>query len=203
MFLDDDILVGKSKAGDMGAFEELVRRYEKQVFTVAYRFMGNREDAVELAQEAFLRAFTAIKKFRGQSSFKTWLYHIVANVCRDELRKRQRCREYPVEDPAPLNSLNQTIGNSFDPVKAYEDKEGQEYIQKAITSLAPEYRMVLVMREFQGFSYEEIAAQLDCSLGTVKSRLSRARKLLRDKLLRSGNIAQPKAVYQSERREER
>ncbi len=184
--LADDQFLEKSRAGDVEAFEMLITRYEKKIYTIAYRFMGNHEDASDLAQEAMLKAFRSISKFRGEASFKTWLYHITANVCRDELRKRSKRREVSLDQPlvfAEGEIPKQTADWSAVPEKIYEDKELQEYLGGLIRALTPEYRMVVVMREIQGLSYEEIAMKLDCSLGTVKSRLSRARKALKDKIL--------------------
>ncbi|MHB1125718.1 MAG: RNA polymerase sigma factor [Bacillota bacterium] len=181
----DDDLIARSRKGEEEAFEALVSRYQRQVYTVAYRFMGNHDDASDLAQEAFIRAFYSMKSFRGDSSFKTWIHQIVANVCRDELRKRQRQQTVSLDEPyltedGPM--ARQASGWDLSPEQLYEEKEGSEHLQKLIDELPPEYRMVLVMREIQDMSYEEIASQLDCSLGTVKSRLSRARKILRDKI---------------------
>lgn len=184
--VSDDLLVRKSQNGDLEAFEILVSRYERQVYTIAYRFMGNHEDASDLAQEAFIKAFKTISSFRGDASFKTWLYHITANVCRDELRKRQRRPTVSLDEPVDLgdSTLNrQTADWSYCPERVYEVKEEQEFIQSLINSLPGEYRLVLIMRELLDFTYEEIAAHLDCSLGTVKSRLNRGRKYLRERII--------------------
>ncbi|MBO8170036.1 MAG: sigma-70 family RNA polymerase sigma factor [Thermoanaerobacteraceae bacterium] len=186
MSLADDRLLERSKAGDVEAFAQLISQYEKKVYTIAYRFMGNHEDASDLAQEAMLKAYRSIKKFRGDASFKTWLYHITANVCRDELRRRSKRRETSLDEPLFFENdevPKQTADWTNVPERVYENKELQGYLHGLIKALTPEYRMVIVMREIQGLSYEEIARQLDCSLGTVKSRLSRARKALKDKIV--------------------
>ncbi|MHB1419691.1 MAG: RNA polymerase sigma factor [Bacillota bacterium] len=182
----DDDLISRSRKGEVEAFEALISHYQRQVYTVAYRFMGNHDDASDLAQEAFIRAFYSIKSFRGDSSFKTWIHQIVANVCRDELRKRQRQQTTSLDEPFLTEDgimTRQTVDWDLSPEQLYEEKEGREYLQKLIDELPPEYRIVLVMREIQDMTYEEIASQLDCSLGTIKSRLSRARKILRDKII--------------------
>lgn len=190
---EEAMLIAKSQQGDVEAFGELVAIYEKQVYSVAYRFMGNPEDASDLAQEAFVRAFRAIKSFRGEASFKTWLYHIIANVCRDELRKRKR---QPVASlDAPIVTEDGFIAREQDdwslaPERVYESIELQETLQKLLNQLTPEYRQVLVLREIQGFTYEEIAQILECSLGTVKSRINRARKALRDLLAANQELFQ-------------
>jgi RNA polymerase sigma-70 factor (ECF subfamily) len=180
---DETKLIAKSQDGDVEAFGELVSIYQKQVYTVAYRFMGNPEDASDLAQEAFVRAFKAIGRFRGEASFKTWIYHIVANVCRDELRKRKKQTIVSIDSPIATDDgyINREQEDwSLAPERIYESKEIQETIQGLLNQLIPEYRQVLVLREIQGFTYEEIATILECSLGTVKSRINRARKAMRD-----------------------
>ncbi|HHW06403.1 MAG TPA: sigma-70 family RNA polymerase sigma factor [Clostridia bacterium] len=191
---DEATLIARSQQGDVEAFGELVALYERQVYTIAYRFMGNPEDASDLAQEAFVRAFRAVKSFRGEASFKTWLYHIIANVCRDELRKRKK--QVVVSLDAPIMTDDGFITREQDdwslaPERVYESIELQETIQKLLNQLTPEYRQVLVLREIQGFTYEEIAQILACSLGTVKSRINRARKAMRDL------IAANKELFQS------
>lgn len=181
----DEVLVDRSKNGDLDAFEELVRRYEGKVYGMAYRFMGNHADAGDLAQEGFIRLYQALPGFRGDSSFSTWMYRVVANACRDELRRRQRQRQRSVS----LDEMAESAGGSIplqsmevSPEDAAERSELQEYVQMCLNSLSEEHRLILIMREMQGLSYEEIAAALDCSLGTVKSRLNRARHALKDRV---------------------
>lgn len=179
----DEILIKKSKNGDMEAFELLVRRYENKVYTVAYRFLGNHADASDLAQETFLRLYQALPGFRGDSSFMTWLYRITANACRDELRRQQRYHTVSLDSEAGNNNTQaflQAPGHIPSPEEAVEKKEFNETIQQCLNNLSEEHRLVLVMREIQGMSYEEIAGVLNCSLGTVKSRLNRARQAFRE-----------------------
>ena len=186
MELYESELILKCKNGNVEAFEELVLKYQRQVYTVAYRFMGNHEDASDLAQEAFIKAYKSIDRFRGESSLKTWLYHIVANVCRDELRKRKKGQVLSLDAPISTDEgkiTRQTEDWTYAPDLLYESKEVQYFIQEAINQLTPEYKEVIILREIQGFSYEEIAQLLDCSLGTIKSRLNRARKAMRDILI--------------------
>lgn len=185
MFRDED-LVTRSKNGDIDAFEELVTRYERKIYTVAYRLMGNYDDASDLTQEAFLRAFQAIKSFRGEASFLTWMCRITTNVCRDELRKRYRVQIESLDETITLNDgeiAKQVASNDPGPADLYERKELQDKIQGMINTLSPEFRLALILRDIQGLTYEEIAQQLDCSLGTVKSRINRARKYLKEMLL--------------------
>lgn len=179
----DEVLVDRSKKGDLDAFEELVRRYEGKVYGMAYRFMGNHADAGDLAQEGFIRLYQALPGFRGDSSFSTWMYRIVANACRDELRRRQRQRNVSLDELVESAAGNMPVHSTEEsPEDAAERNELQEYVQQCLSSLSEEHRLILIMREMQGLSYEEIAAALECSLGTVKSRLNRARHALKDKI---------------------
>lgn len=190
------VLVEKSKAGDLEAFGELVALYQRQVYTVAYRFMGNRDDAWDMAQEAFVRAYQAMAGFRGDCSFRTWVYRIAANACRDELRRRQHRPVASLDEPVFCEEgeiPRQLATGSLSPADVVEKRENAAYLQDLITGLAAEFRVVLVMRDVQGFSYEEIARELDISLGTVKSRLSRARKALRDRIMAERELLPPVA----------
>lgn len=193
MEADEAKLINRCKNGDVEAFGELVSVYEKQVYSIAYRFMGNPDDANDLAQEAFIRAFRGIENFRGDASFKTWLYHIVANACRDELRRIKR--QPVVSLNAPIVTDDGEINReqedwTFTPELIYESKELQETIQQLLNELIPEYRQVLILREIQGFTYDEIASTLNCSLGTVKSRINRARKTLKDLIIENRELFQ-------------
>jgi len=178
---DDRALIERCLAGDTMAFEELVKRYEAKVYTVAYRFMGNRADAADLAQEAFIRIYKSLGKFRGEAGFMTWAHHITANVCRDELRRRQK--EAPLFEGRPEVGCSIAAAKEVGPEELAEHKELSNNIQKLMVNLSEEHRLVLVMREIQGFAYEEIAQQLECTIGTVKSRLSRARQALKEQVL--------------------
>jgi len=180
----DEILIKKSRNGDMEAFEQLVRRYENKVYTVAYRFLGNHADASDLAQDTFLRLYHALPNFRGESSFMTWLYRITANACRDEIRRQKKYHIVSLDNEAENNGdyfMSRVSGLIPSPEEEVERKEFNNMIQQCINSLSDEHRLILVMREVQGLSYEEIADILKCSLGTVKSRLSRARQAFKDK----------------------
>jgi RNA polymerase sigma-70 factor (ECF subfamily) len=185
VYRDEDLVV-KSKKGDIKAFEDLVCRYERKIYTIAYRMMGNYDDANDLAQEAFLRAFQAIGGFRQESSFFTWLSRIVTNVCRDELRKRYRKPVESLDKEICLGDLEikkQIPSLAPGPDEIYEKMELQRELQEIIVTLSPEFRCALVLRDIQGFTYEEIAEELECSLGTVKSRIYRARNYVKEKLL--------------------
>ena len=185
-------LIKKCQQGDVEAFEKLVSSYEKKVYTIAYRYMGNREEAEDLAQEALIKVFRSIKGFRGEASFSTWLYHIVSNVCRDALRKNSHRMEASLDCAITTEKgeLQREVADwSMSPEPIFENQELGQFIQSLINQLTPEYKAIIIMRELQEMSYEEIAKELDCSLGTVKSRLSRARKALRDKIEGSGELS--------------
>lgn len=187
----EELLVQRARDGDQGAFGELVTLYEKKVYALTLRMCKNPEDAAEAAQEAFLAAWQGLKFFRGEASFSTWLYRLASNACVDLLRKEQRHRAaagpslddegvyLDVADPAPS------------PHTIAERKELRAQIEEGLQSLSPEHREVLVLREMHQLSYDEIAQALSLDSGTVKSRISRGRKQLRNFLLKSGNFSPP------------
>jgi len=193
----EKLLVKKSQSGDIEAFEQLVSAYDKRAYNIAYRVMGNEEDAKDMAQEAMLRVYRSIKDFKGQSSFSTWLYRIVTNVCLDELRRRKNDKHVSIDSTIQTEDGELHMELSSDketPETAYERLEQRELIKKAIRELNDEYRSVIVLRDIQGFSYEEISNMLECSLGTVKSRINRARAVLRDKLKSSMELSRKNIV---------
>lgn len=181
----EKLLIGKSKSGDTDAFERLIGQYEKRAYNIALRIMGNEEDAKDMAQEALIRIYKSIKDFKEQSSFSTWLYRIVTNVCLDELRKRKNIKTVPADGMIETEDGEMHLEVCIDsetPEAVYEKRERKELIVNTIGELNEEHRSVIVLRDIQGFSYEEIAVMLDLSLGTVKSRINRARHALKDKL---------------------
>ncbi|MBC7325440.1 MAG: sigma-70 family RNA polymerase sigma factor, partial [Moorella sp. (in: Bacteria)] len=187
--LSERELVQKSKNGDLDAFERLVSLYEKKVFTLVYRYTGNWADAHDLAQETFLKVYQSLPALREDGSFAAWLGQIAANVCRDELRKKRKHPKVSLDEMmsssggVPLPALSAGC-----PESALEQWEMSEAVQEILNSLTDEYRLILVMREIQGMSYDEIAAALDISPGTVKSRLSRARQAFKQKVLARRNF---------------
>ena len=184
-------LVSAARQGDMAAFESLVHLYEKRVFALTLRMCGNREDAAEAAQEAFLAAWQGLAFFRGDSSFSTWLYRLASNACVDLLRRESRHRTAagPSLDDEELNLEVPDAMPS--PQDEAERRELREEIERGLAALSPEHREVLVLRELHQLSYDEIAETLDLDVGTVKSRISRGRKQLRKFLLKSGNFSPP------------
>lgn len=180
----DELLVERAKKGDVAAFEQLIAQYQKSVYNTAFRLTGNHEDASDVAQEAFVKVYTSLPDFRGDSSFKTWLFRIVHNACNDELRKRIRKRTSSLSDIVfnEDGDLSRQIPDPSDgPEQSLDRIETQRVVQQSINELDDEYRIVVVMREIQGLSYNEIADALGINLGTVKSRLNRARHALKEK----------------------
>ena len=179
-------LIQQSCAGNMDAFEQLILQYERRVYTIAYKYMGNHEDASDMAQEAIIKAYQSIGSFRGDAAFGTWLGKITANQCLDELRKRKKQQTTSLEDTLELEegSVKKEIESlAATPEEHAIRQETASYMQMLISELKEEYRAVVILRELEGYSYEEIADILSCSLGTVKSRISRARLYLKERIL--------------------
>ena len=180
--MDEAELIKKIKNGSTDAFSQLVKIYEKKAFNFAYRMLSDREEAEDATQEAFLRAYNKIDTFCGNSSFSTWFYTILNNVCLDVLRKRSRSinaisinQSTDDEDEFEL----QLEDNSPGPYEQLQKKTAAEVLEKGISLLSDEHRAVIIMRDINGLEYEDIAKISGISLGTVKSRLSRARLSLR------------------------
>lgn len=174
-------LIHRAKKGDVSAFEELISGYEKKVYNTVYRFFNNSEDAMDITQEIFIKVFTSLHSFRENSSFSTWLYRIAVNTCIDFLRKKKD-DTLPIKDEMVVG--NDTKHSSYTqlPEDFVEKQELKQALLKAIDSLPKEQRICVILRDIQGFSYTEISEILMCSLGTIKSRLSRGRRALRQKL---------------------
>ena len=188
--MEEKALIQKAVSGDAGAFEQLVLRYQTQVYNLALRMVSNDADAQDLAQEAFVRAWRALGSFQFSSQFSTWLYRLTSNICIDFLRAQKKhkavsltvlqddeTQQWDMEDSNPL------------PEEQMIDREEQEALARAIEALDPEYRQVLILRIVNDCSYQQIAEVLGIREGTVKSRLSRAREQLRKKLSQSGNFS--------------
>ena len=180
MELNDWELVQKCQAGEMSAFQELVSRYHQKVYMVILGLLRNREDALEVAQETFFRAYRKIKSFQGGSSFYTWIYRIAVNLSIDAQRRQKR---NPLDFRESMDRLLETQNEvARDPFSDVHDKELREQLLKAIHDLTPEHKAVIVLRTIEGLSYKDIGEILGCSEGTVMSRLHYARKKLHDKL---------------------
>ncbi len=178
----DAQLVTRAKGGDRRSFDLLVQRHHNLVYNTAYRMLGDAGGAEDATQTAFIRAYRSLSRFRGKSAFSTWLYRIVSNVCLDALRTRRDDSvglevSYDGDDEVQQRPLPD---ESAEPAANAERSELQRVVHRAISQLPEDYRMVLVLYDITGFSYEEIAGILQIPLGTVKSRLNRARLALRD-----------------------
>ncbi len=191
--------IKSAQNGDQDAFEQLVRRYEKRVFALTLRMCRNSEDAAEAAQEAFLAAWQGLAFFRGDASFSTWLYRLTSNACVDLMRREGRHWDAagPSLDDGELNL--DIPDRTASPQEAAERSELRAQIEEGLRALSPEHREVLVLREMHQLSYEEIGAALSLDLGTVKSRISRGRKQLRNFLLKSGNFSAAPASKEAEK----
>lgn len=179
----DAELVKQVLRGDIEIFEEIVARYEKKVYGLAFRMLRNHEDASDAAQEAFLKIYRSLASFKGSSKFSTWVYRITTNVCLDMLRQRKKRSAYSLDDPLQLDDgevLREMAADCGDPDERLYKKELMAALSKAIGELPDEQRFVVVLRDIYGLSYGEISKALGVPLGTVKSRLNRARNAIQD-----------------------
>lgn len=184
---DDHFLVTRTQSGDVAAFEALVRRYERWVFTLALRMLGDRGEAEDMAQEVFLKAYRGLPRFKGNSRFSTWLYAIASHHCLNHLQTRRR-------RPAASTRGADGVGGEGLPAaerlpdeapradELLEREELARIVQTELTFLSEEHRLILILRDIQGLAYHEIAETLGVELGTVRSRLHRARAAMRERL---------------------
>lgn len=168
--MDESTLITRSRAGDREAYDLLVGAYQDRIYHVAFRVTGNREDAWDAAQDAFIRAFQGLRSFRREAGFGTWLHRIAVNAALDIVRRRPRTA--PEVDALPWTA-------SGDPADEAVRADVQRRVHAAISSLPPEQRTAVVLRDLAGCSYEEVARVLQIPIGTVRSRLSRGRETLR------------------------
>jgi RNA polymerase sigma-70 factor (ECF subfamily) len=190
MLMDEAALIELARQGDVNAYNTLVLHYQDQAFAVAYRIMGDPDSAADATQEAFISAYKAMRGFRG-SSFKAWLLRILTNACYDELRRRKRrpsssLEALYVEDEIPDSPTLAT--HAENPESYAQRRDLQAAIMDCLQALSEDQRAVAVLSDIEGFSYDEIAQATGAALGTVKSRLSRARSSLRDCLQGFGEL---------------
>ncbi|MCS6914023.1 MAG: sigma-70 family RNA polymerase sigma factor [Myxococcales bacterium] len=186
--VDDRLLVEQARRGQRRAFQALVERYQSKVYALALGLVRDREEAQDLAQEAFLKAHQSLNRFQGESSFYTWLYRITVNLCIDHLRRARRGTGVAFDERLQLEEADgsaeelspQPLG--FDPHRALQDKQLRERIQQALGELSEAHRAVLLLREVDGLSYKEMAEVLGCAEGTIMSRLFHARKRMQQML---------------------
>lgn len=189
---EDKALIRAVQSGDQDAFDKLVLRYQDRLFNLIYRFLGDYQEANDCAQETFIKVFKSLKNFRFESSFSTWLYRIAVNTCKNRLKSsayrwRKKTVSLGIPDGSSHdNPVAEIVNGSPSPVVQLEKKERMMRIQNAINSLPEEQNRVIVLRDIEGLSYQEIAEITELNPGTVKSRLARARLALRSTL--KGNI---------------
>lgn len=181
----DEELIARTRKGDRAAFQGLVEKYQRRIYAVAYGLLGNREDALDAVQEAFIKAYKSIDRFKGKSGFYTWLYRIATNAAIDLGRKQSRRGE--VEFREEIESEQETgsypvMPMPENPADELMKRELGELIEDAIAKLPPDQRTAVVLREIEGLSYREIAKVMKCSQGTVMSRLHYGRKKLQELL---------------------
>ncbi len=181
--ISDEELIKDAIHGKKEAFGELVRRYEKRVYSLAYSILLNRDDAMDISQEVFIKAYEGLSRYRGGSQFFTWLYRIVVNLCIDFTRREKAKGEIEYIDAIdPGEAHARLCAHQQTPEEAAAGRERLMVLKEALDSLPQDQRIAIILREIEGLSYEEIAETMNCSIGTVMSRIHYARKKLKEKL---------------------
>lgn len=187
--MSDGELVEKIKKGDIDAYEEIIKKYENKVCGIIYHMIKNQNDVEDLAQEVFIKVYKNLSKFKGDSSLYTWIYKITVNLCLDEVKKRKNIiyldEKLEVEDGELERELPSSDKTQ---VELYEEKELKEKLHKCIGKLPEKQRVMIVLRDIKGFSYEEISEITSVKLGTVKSQINRARLKLKELLDKEGTF---------------
>ncbi len=180
---DVEFLIKKAVSGNTDAFEELIKNYEKIVYNIAYKMLNNSEDAKDISQEVFIKIYRNLSKFDGKSLFSTWVYRITMNTCIDELRKRKGKEVYSMDEDIEKEESSikkQFVDEKGTPEDFYISREKQQEIINSINMLKDEHKQIIILRDINGFEYTQIAQILGISLGTVKSRIARARIQLKN-----------------------
>jgi RNA polymerase sigma-70 factor, ECF subfamily len=182
----DEELVARSRGGDLDSFNQLVLRWERPIYALAYRVIGREEEARDVAQETFLRAFRALSGFKGQAKFSSWLYRITLNLCRDWIRRERRAPVSQAPEGIDIIELagEATPGETIEELVAR--KELGRAVGKAMSQLPEEQRTAIILKEYHGLTFQEIAELLDCPLSTVKTRLYQGLSVLRKQLEEAG-----------------
>lgn len=183
-------IIDRVLGGDANAFETLVTENQGRVYALALRMVRNEQDALDLSQEAFIRAYRSLGQYRGESSFSVWLYRLTQNICLDFLRKKkkQNVISFVYTDEDNEQTELETADTSLSPETLFERNETRRAVAEGLSRLSEEHRRILALREIDGYSYDEIAEMLSLELGTVKSRIARARLALRAELRKSGGV---------------
>jgi RNA polymerase sigma-70 factor (ECF subfamily) len=176
--IGDAECVRRVQQGDTDSFEILVRRHQRTIFNLVYRLLGDYDDAAEVAQEVFLSAYKSIGQFRGNANFSTWLYRIGLNHASTRRKSLNNTQQRHV----PLDGTEAIADGAVDPARSFEHKEIQERVQQALNNLDPDDARIILLRDLQDVPYEDVAEMLDIPVGTVKSRLHRARQALKASL---------------------
>ena len=192
-------LIRRAQCGDRDAFAQLLKRFKLPVYHQALRMVGHAEDAADLTQEVFLKVWQGLPSFQGDSTFSTWLYRLTSNACIDYLRREKRRRGSLSLDDEEWELASQLPDPAPTPQKALEQRELRQALEAGLAQLSDEHRQVLILRELNGLSYEEIAQVLSLSPGTVKSRIARARLSLANFLRKSGNFSDASSSMRTKR----
>lgn len=184
---EDVVLMLKLKKGDISAFEQIIKKYERPVINTIYRFIGNRSRAEEIAQEVFIKVYNSAKRYRPKAKFSTWLYKIVTNLCLDKLRKKENFSEMSFDNVVDIGEkeMAKEIPDSTQVMQdvILEKKESDSLIKEALDSMPNRQRMAIILREYNGLSYKEISKLLCCSTKAVESLLYHAKQGLKEKLM--------------------
>jgi RNA polymerase sigma-70 factor (ECF subfamily) len=178
----DEDLIENFQNGDLYAFDLIVKRYKNQLLNFVYRFLGNAEEAEDLVQETFLRVYRNRKAYQKVAKFSTWIYTIAGNLAKTELRKRKRRKFFSISDLGYNEKDYDISDEAFNPEKDVDGRMKEEIIHREIADLSPKFREVILLRDVQQLSYEEISQIVNIPLGTVKSRVNRGRLKLQEKL---------------------
>ncbi len=179
----DEELVSRAQAGDLESFNQLVARWERPIYALAYRTLGREEDARDVVQEAFLRGFRGLKGFKGEAKFSSWLYRITLNLCRDWMRKARRAPMIQIPENEDGLDMAEQMPSTAESVEELVNRQQMSAaVAKAMAELPDEQRTAILMKEFHGLTFQEIADALDCPLSTVKTRLYQGLSVLRRRL---------------------
>jgi RNA polymerase sigma-70 factor (ECF subfamily) len=189
MTITDEELVALAKGGDLDSFNQLILRWERPIFALAYRVIGREEDARDVCQDTFLRAFRALPGFKGQAKFSSWLYRIALNLCRDWIRRQRRAPVLQLPEDADPFELASEAGPSESIEDLVARRELTAVVEEAMALLPEEQRTAIILKEYHGMTFQEIADLQQCPLSTVKTRLYQGLSVLRRQLERNGQMA--------------